>query len=307
MVSKKTRNLIIAFGFVFVILIVLIFATSPPTKTKEPVFTFGPRVGVIRIAGAIQYGAGGLLGAEYDVKDYIDLINQAREDPTIASVVIVFNSPGGEASASEELYLAIEKLSEEKPVVAFAEGYMTSGAYEAALPADVIVASPSSTVGAVGVYSIILNVEELMGKLGVKAYVFKSGSMKDIGSPFREMTDDEKRVMQELIDDLFEVFKDRVLEHRKHVSEEVFTGRPFSAKRGLEVGLVDKIGTFDDAVSEAKKLANLPEDTPVEELKPPTPSLFDLLFGGTYTKKTVLIPSQVILAMWPPPTAVISP
>lgn len=307
MVSRRTLNLVLAFGFILIVLIALIYASSQSLGTGEPVFAFRPRVGVIRISGAIQYGAGGILGAEHDVRDYIGLIDKAREDPSIASVVIVFNSPGGEASASEELYLAVKKLSEKKPVVAFAEGSMTSGAYEAALPARVIVASPSSTVGAVGVYSIVLNVEELMGKLGIKAYVFKSGPMKDIGSPFRGMTDDEKRVMQELIDDLFEVFKDRVLKHRKEVKDEVFTGRPFSARRGLEVGLVDKIGTFDDAVSEAKRLANLPEDAPVEELRPPTPSLLNLLLGGTYTRRAVLVPSQVILAMWPPPTAIISP
>ena len=308
MVSKKTRNLLIAFGFIFLVLAVLVYVAQPLGRPgAAPLLTPVRRVAVIRIDGAIQYGVGGILGAQHDVRDFIRVIDEAREDPTVASVVLVVNSPGGEVSAAEELYLAVKKLAEKKPVVAFAEGSMTSGAYEASLPAREIVASPSSTVGAVGVYMMVVNVEELMGKVGVKVYVFKSGSLKDIGSPFRKVTDEEKRVLQELVDDMFQVFKERVEAHRKNVRDEVFTGRPYSARRALEAGLVDKIGTYDDAVKEAKRLANLPEDAPVVELKPPTPSLLELLFGPASRTGHVLLPSQVLLAMWPPPVAVIAP
>ena len=111
-------------------------------------------------------------------------------------------------------------------------------------------------------------------------------------------------MFREIMDSMFENLKSRVLEHRGKVGGEVFTGRPFVAKRALEVGLIDRVGTFDDAVKAARELAGLPETAPVEELKPPAPSLLDLLRGGL-GEGIRAIPSYKVLSMWPPPVAIL--
>jgi len=262
------------------------------------------RIAVIRIVGPLEFKGYSILGAVVDAKTYIELIEEALEDPSIRAVVIRVNSPGGDAAASEALYYAVKKLAENKTVVAYIEGLGASGAYEMLLPCDRIVAGESSIVGAVGVYTVVVNVEGLMEKLGVKVYVYKSGALKDLGSPFREPTSEEEEVFREIIEGMFETFKSRVLEHRGEVDGEVFTGRPFVARQALEAGLIDQVGTFDDAVEAARELAGLPKTAPVEELKPPVPTLFDLLRGGL-SEGIRAIPGYKILSMWPPPIAIL--
>ncbi len=259
-------------------------------------------IALIRIEGPLEFRGQGysILGASRGVEDYIRLIEQALKDSSAKSVILYINSPGGSATASEALYFAVEKLAREKPVVAYIAGYGTSGAYMAALPADKIIASNSSITGAVGVYTLVISFKGLLEKLGLEVYTFKSGRLKDIGSPFRKLTPEEAEVFEEIILDLFEIFKARVLKHRS-VSDEVFSGRPYTARRALELGLIDDIGTLDKAKQIARELAGLPSDAPVRELKPPKPGLFELL-GWAGSQRIKPLPSQEILAMWPPPT-----
>ncbi len=308
---SRGRNLALALGIIFIVIAALAYFSSLRGYSGAPSLPglpgLGARVALIRVTGSISSTSGGILGAQYGVDAYIKVIDEARKDPSVKAVVLVFDSPGGEAGAAERLYYAVKKLAENKTVVAYSEGLMASGAYEAALPAREIVASPSSIVGAVGVYSVVINVHKLMDKLGVTVYTFKSGPLKDVGSPFRNMTSADMKVMQEIVDGLFQVFKKRVLMHRKNVSPEVFTGRPYTAAQAVKAGLIDKIGTLDDAVRDAKALAGLPESTPVVELRPPAPGLLDLLFGGAASRTPLVVPSQAYLAMWPPPAAVLPP
>ena len=235
------------------------------------------------------------------------MLEKARKDPQAKAVILYVNSPGGSAAASEALYNAVKKLSKEKVVVAYIAEYGTSGAYMAVLPSDHIVAAESSLVGSIGVYTMIVNYKGLLDKLGVQVYTFKSGDLKDVGSPFRNMTEEDAEVFKEIISDLFEIFKARVKKHRTIEDEEVFTGRPFTASKALQLGLIDEIGDFDTAVEAARKLAGLREDVPVKELKPRTPSLFEALLGASVQGRVKLLPSYEILAMWPPPTVYIEP
>ncbi len=308
--GKGRRNLLIVIAFIVLVGAALAYV-SISRRGVHSAYPLefpgiGQRVALIRITGTISTSSGGFLGAQYGVDEYVKMIDEAREDPTIKAVVIVFDSPGGEAGAAEKLYYAVKKLAENKTVVAYGEGLMASGAYEAALPAREIVASPSCLVGAVGVYSVVYNVHRLLDKIGVTVYTFKSGPLKDVGNPFRNMTREDMEVMQDIVDQLFKIFKERVIAHRGKVGDEVFTGRPFVASEALKAGLIDKVGTLDDAIRDAKRLASLPESTPVEELRPPTPSLLDLLFG-TGTRTPLVVPSQAYLAMWPPPVAALPP
>lgn len=268
-----------------------------------PIPTVG-YIALIRIEGTITYSSSQLtlLGYTNDAESIAKLIDLAASDAAARAVVLLIDSPGGSAAASELLYLKVRELASKKPVIAYIREYGTSGAYMAALPARSIVASNSSIVGSVGVYLSVLTYGELLEKLGVRVYVFKSGELKDIGSPYRQLTPDEAEVLEEMVQEVFNLFKQRVLAHRSlKEPSDVFTGKPYMAKRALELGLIDRVGALDDALSLARELAGLPPNAPVREFKTPRPSLFQMLFGGAYFK-TPVVPSIEIFAMWPPPT-----
>jgi len=282
--------------------VALLLLRYPPTPTY-----LAPYVAEIKIRGAIDYSATSLLGVTVGVEEYIRLVEQAASDPSARAVILVFDSPGGTVAASYDLYEAVRKLAQKKPVVAYARNLMASGAYLAALPASRIYASPASMVGSVGVYTTVVSIEGLLGKLGVVTYTIKSGSMKDIGSALRNMTEAEQRVMEGIIAEYFSLFKEKVLEHRKSVSEEVFTGRPFAPREALAAGLVDGVMTYEEAVEKTRELADLPPEAPVIELKPRPPSLLDMLLGvSNYRQKLITVPQAMVLAMWPPPAATVA-
>lgn len=262
-------------------------------------------VALIRIEGAIAYQTSqlGLFGATADVDDLVRLLDGVIKDPLAKAVVLRVNSPGGSAAASERLYLKVRELAAAKPVVAYIEEYGTSGAYMAVLSAAKILASNSSIVGSIGVYTSVITYGGLLEKLGVRVYVFKSGGLKDVGSSFREPSEEDKRVLQSLVDGVFKLFKERVLAHRRVANEsEVLSGRPFLAEEAVRLGLIDGIGTLEDAIALAREMAGLPKDAPLRELKPPSPGLLQLLFGGSALGKRPLVPSVEVLAMWPPPS-----
>jgi protease-4 len=261
-------------------------------------------VAVIRIEGAIAYRTSqlSLLGSTASADDLAQLLDAALKDPLAKAVVLRVNSPGGSAAASEALYLKVRELAASKPVVAYIEEYGTSGAYMAVLPAARILAANSSIVGSVGVYTSVITYSGLLEKLGVRVYVFKSGELKDVGSSLREPSEEDKRVLQSIVDGIFELFKKRVLAHRRLANaSEVFSGRPFLAEEAVKLGLIDGVGTLDDAVKLAREMAGLPKDAPVRELKPPSPGLLRLLLGAASLARRPVVPSFEVLAMWPPP------
>lgn len=265
------------------------------------------RVALIEIKGTLDYSQVSILGTTVGVEKYIELIKQAEEDPSVRAVLIVFDSPGGTVSASYDLYTAVKSLASKKVVVSYARGYMTSGAYMAACPSHRIYASPASLVGSVGAVEYVITYGGLLEKLGVRVYTVKSGSLKDIGSPFRNMTQEELEVMQSIVDEYSALFRRIVEESRGNVSEEVFTARPYAPQQALKVGLVDGVLTLEEAINRTKELAGLPPYAPVVELKPTPPSLLELLLGGGNTRAPVPIPDSLFLAMWPPPQAVVLP
>jgi len=297
---RKLPLILIVASVALGLALLLLRHPSIPTYTT-------PYIAEIRIRGALDYSAASLLGVTIGVEEYIRLVKQAASDPFAKAVIIVFDSPGGTVAASYDLYEAVRELAREKPVVAYARNLMASGAYLAALPASRIYASPASLVGSVGVYTTVISVEGLLSKLGVVTYTIKSGSMKDIGSMYRNMTPAEQRVMEGIIAEYFNLFKEKVLEHRQSVGEEVFTGRPFAPREALAAGLVDGVMSYEEAVDRTRELAGLPPEAPVIELKPRPPSLLDLLLGvGDYRQRLLTVPQAMVLAMWPPPVATVA-
>ncbi len=266
-------------------------------------------VALIELSGTISYSESPLSifsGETLTPHQVEDLVGRVEADPFAKAVVLVINSPGGSAAASEEIYQMIKKLSAEKVVVAYIAEYGASGGYYIALPSKKIIASPHALTGSVGAVSMVINYAELMRKLGIKAEVFKSGSLKDIGSPWREMTDEERKIMQMMVNRIAETFKERVRESRGDKIKDwnaILTARPYLGAQALEVGLVDDVGSLDKAVAEARQLANLPETAPTKWIKPRKPGLLELLFGETSKAEPMKL-SYEVLMMWPLPAGI---
>lgn len=202
------------------------------------------------------------------VQEVVAQLRKAEKDSEIKAVLLKINSPGGSATASDILYseiVAFKQKTRAKVVVAMMD-VAASGGYYISLPADYILAHPTSITGSVGVLFLRPDVAGLMAKIGVGVEVSKTGNNKDMGSPFRQATDEEKRIIQNMIDQLGERFLDRIAEHRRinpQSLKEIATARIFLADDALKLGMVDRVGYISEAIRVAKKLAELPENAKV--------------------------------------------
>jgi protease-4 len=202
------------------------------------------------------------------VQEVVSQIRLAEKDDRIKAVLLEINSPGGSITASDILYHEILSFKGRTrvPIVAALMDVAASGGYYVALPADRIVAHPTTVTGSIGVILIKPKITGLMDKLGVTVEVTKSGKEKDIGSPFRPSTAEEERIFQGLTDALGRRFTDLVTKHRKMDSTglaDVSSARIYLADEALRLKLVDRVGYLNDAISEAKEMAGLPEDARV--------------------------------------------
>ncbi len=228
------------------------------------------KVLLVHIEGSVSdRPRGGLFGRrESLVQAVVSRLRKARTDRDVKALVLKIDSPGGTVGASDMLYHEISSWREQTgvPVVALFMKTATSGAYYLALPADFIMAHPTTVTGSAGVIFLRPKVAGLIEKLGVGVEVSKSGRLKDLGSPFREDTEEEEKILQEMIDRLGARFLDLVSQHRGIEGErlaEVATARVFLPEDALRLGLVDGTGYVDDAFARARELAGLPEDARV--------------------------------------------
>lgn len=202
------------------------------------------------------------------VQEVVSQLRKAQKDPEVKAVVLKINSPGGSVTASDILYneiVAFKQKTKAKVVVVMM-GVAASGGYYISLPADYILAHPTSITGSVGVLFIRPDVAGLMGKIGIEVEVSKTGKNKDMGSPFRQATAEERQIIKDMIDQLGKRFLDRIAEHRKidpQRMKEISSARIFLAEDALKLGMVDRVGYIGEAVSLAKKLAELPENAKV--------------------------------------------
>ncbi|MDA8139197.1 MAG: signal peptide peptidase SppA [Desulfobacteraceae bacterium] len=195
-------------------------------------------------------------------------LKHAEQDPEIKALLIKVNSPGGTVTASDIIYHEISAYKQRTGVIVVVAmmGLAASGGYYISLPADFIMAHPTTVTGSVGVIFLRPGISGLMEKVGVSMNVNKSGVDKDMGSPFRPPTKEETVLFQQLTDTMAARFKDLVAKHRHLKPEQldqVATARVFLAEEAKSLGLVDQIGYLDDAVSKAKELANLGPDARV--------------------------------------------
>lgn len=268
-------------------------------------------IGVIYINGAIAGGssADGLFGSSVGADDIIAQLQEAQRDDQVKAVVIRLNTPGGSAAASEEIGHEVQRLREAGKVVVASMGDLAaSGGYWIASVTDHIVASPATITGSIGVIMQVANVEGLYEKLGIRVDTIKSGEHKDIGSSTREMTETERELLQDLIDDMYDQFVTVVATGRNLPRERVLEladGRIFSGRQALELGLVDSLGNYQDAIAKAAELAGLADDYQVKDLRRPRP--LDLLFGNwvsnflgnlTWPWQPAAVPSGPALIRW---------
>ena len=202
------------------------------------------------------------------VQDIVSQLKLAEADPDIKAVLFKIDSPGGSVTASDILYHEIKSFKERTgiKVTAVIMNIAASGGYYMALPADFIMAHPTSVTGSVGVIFLQPKFYELMDKIGVGVTANTSGENKDMGSPFRKATDAEEKIFQSLTDSLGKRFVDLVVEHRKigpEAVEDISTARIYLADEALSLGLIDEIGYINEAVTRTKALAALDENSRV--------------------------------------------
>ncbi len=208
------------------------------------------KVALIRIEGPILTGG-----------RVVRLIEQYGGDPAILALVVQVNSPGGGVAASQEIYHALLRFRKRgKVVLTSMEGVGASGGYYVALASEKIYANAGTITGSIGVILQVGNIEGLLKKVGLKIEVVKSGVLKDVGSPLRPMSAGDRAILQQVIDDAYKQFVRAVSVGRKMPVEavrKIADGRIFTGERAKGLGLIDEIGTLEDAIREAGRMAGI--------------------------------------------------
>lgn len=224
-----------------------------------------------------------LYGPILNSKDIVRQLKKYRKNKSIDAVVLRIESPGGAIGASQEIYEEVKKVRESgKIIVASMGNVAASGGYYVACGADKIVANPGTVTGSIGVIAEFFNISELADKYGLKFETVKSGKFKDSGSPFRTLTNEERKYFQKLIDDSFQQFVEVVHKERgidKEKLLKIADGRIFTGQQAKELNLVDELGSYEDAISLSIKMAGISEDARIIREKRKTFNMFDILFG----------------------------
>ena len=242
----------------------------------------GPRIGVVEIKGVI-------VNSERAIRQ----LDQFSRRKDIEAILVDIDSPGGTVAASQEIYAELCKIVEkgDKPVIASLGTVAASGGYYVALAADTIVAGPATTTGSIGVIFEYPVAADLMDKIGLQVEVIKSGALKDMGSPYRFPTDSDRRNLQGVVDDLHAQFAEVVALERNLTPGQVKAvagGEIFTGKQALDLGLVDILGTFEDAVLLAGRLTgSMRSPVIIRPHERKRVSLWELIFGeDSYESQT---------------------
>jgi protease IV len=271
-IARLIRNL----GFVLIALmlagcITIDIPGGKPGKLRETVVEGEgrPKIALIEIEGLLREVATptrlGLSEEESSVARVRAQLDMAAKDRAVKAVVLRIHSPGGTATASEIIYGEIQRFKAKKqvPVVAQLMGIATSGAYYAAMAADSVYADPTTVTGSIGVIFMGVNVSGLMDKLGVSDQTITTGPYKDVGSPLRRMTPEDRALVQGVLNDLYQRFVQVVVAGRPHLPagriSELADGRIYSAPQAQANGLVDGIADLPSTIDEVRRRAGLAE------------------------------------------------
>lgn len=273
MAGKKHPILIVlgilaGVGLVLGIAMIIVLNVFTPSSN----LSFSSKIGVIPIEGAIL-----------DSQAITEQLRRFRKDKGIKAIILRINSPGGAVGPTQEIYREVQRTMETKNVVASLGGVAASGGYYIAAAAKQIVANPGTITGSIGVIMEFVRFEELLNKIGIKLEVQKSGEFKDIGSPHRELTARDKELISALIADIQKQFVEAVASGRNlslEKTRDIADGRIFSGAQAKELGLVDVLGNFQDAVELAKNMATIRGDVTLVYPKKSKFDLWDLFLGS---------------------------
>lgn len=270
--SKSDRIVAIIIG-VFLIIIFVALYTSIKSGGRRYISNHGKgHVAVVEVKGMIV-----------NPLKVVDKLRKYSDREDIKAIVLRIDSPGGGVAASQEIYEAVKRVRNTgKPVVASMASVAASGGYYVALGASKIIANPGSITGSIGVIVSFPLVVELMDKIGAKIETVKSGDFKDTGSPYREITDKEREYLDKVVADLYNQFVEDVSRERNIDKKELLKladGRIFTGAQAFNYGLIDTLGTFEDAILIAGELVGIKGRPKVVFERKKKITLFDILFG----------------------------
>jgi protease-4 len=248
----KKKRILIGLGVIAALLIfffVILLLIGRYIGGQSSHFAFGDKIAIVELKGVITQSSG-----------VIEELQQYLEDDGVKAIILRIDSPGGGVGPAQEIYREIIKIKPKKKVVTSMGSVAASGGYYIACASDCIVANPGTITGSIGVIMQFSNFEELLKKIGIKGVVLKSGEHKDIGSPLREMTPEEKRIMQEVLDNVHQQFIQAVAEGRKLDRSKVVQiadGRILTGEQAKNLGLVDKLGNLQDTIDIAAKMVGI--------------------------------------------------
>lgn len=248
-------------------------------SVKTDIFSSKEGVGIIELKGL-------MVSSEQILKD----LRKFRNNPDVKSIVLRIESPGGAVGAAQEIYREVKRTSGQKPVVASMGSMGASGGYYAALGADNIIANPGTMTGSIGVIVKFPNLEGLFEKIGYKSEVIKSGPLKDVGASDRPLNEEERILMQDLIDNVYNQFVRDIAAARDMPEEtisELADGRIFTGEQALAVGLIDNLGNFTDAIVLAAELGGLDTKDP-HLIYPKVDRKFSLLNLLTHAEQSLV-------------------
>jgi len=275
--SKSTKwfliiiSVLLVFGFIVAIFFYVVLNNLTDYES-DVVIGSGEKIAVVELKGVI-------LNSEETVRQ----LKKYRDDKSIKGILFRIDSPGGGVVASQEIFEEVKKVREQgKPIVVSMGSLAASGGYYVSCPANKIVANPGTLTGSIGVISQFMRYDSLLGKIGVQVNTIKSGKLKDAGSPFRPMTESDRAYFQQLMDDVHQQFITAVEKERKLSRDSVLKyadGRVFTGEQALAIGLIDTIGTFEDAKKITARLAGIKGEPSIVKERKRRLSLLDLALG----------------------------
>ena len=281
---KVGRTILFVTLFIFFLVFISVIFTLISKGTMD-------KVALVRVEGPI-----------IEAKTIVEEIKGYVKDSSVRAIVLRVDSPGGGVVPSQEIYNEVKKARAVKKVVVSMGSVAASGGYYISAPADRIVANPGTITGSIGVIMVVPNLKGLLEKVGIKTEVVKSGKNKDLASVFRGIGDEERQIIQGVMDDVHEQFIAAVAEGRKmeiDKTRKISDGRIFSGRQAIGVGLVDEIGDLDDAVKVAGKMAGI-DGEPVVVSKSEKGVISKLLDGKIYVLHVyaVVIAVRARLPRW---------
>jgi len=242
--------------------VLFLAAFSPSGEQSEAVWSSGSggKIAVVDLKGEITSS-----------DEVVRQVKRYREDHSVKAILLHIDSPGGAVVPSQEMYEEVRKTRDSgKPVVVSMGSLAASGGYYVACGGTRLVANRGTLTGSIGVISGFLQMEEALKKLGLGVRTIKAGKLKDAGVPTRRMTEDDQRYFQQLMDDVHRQFMDVVAKERKLSGEKVrglSDGRVYTGEQAVKLGLVDTIGTFQDAVAITAQIAGITGEPTVVKTK----------------------------------------